>query len=279
MQSPIMHKADMSEPHERLRQARLRAGYKSAAEAARRLNVPYGTYSGHENGNRGFKREEYIRYARIFGVDTAWLLEGTGSLIPSDPTEIFCVWKLGNVGALPDGELDTSPAENDKDFVLRMSYFPEDCADVAVVGNNVRNFARKGWHLICEDAYFPLSDRHEKELCFCRLPDNKVFLYFIHKHKGNGVCDIETGNGDFMHDCVIVSASIVGMILPNIAVKSMLDIMALHSEKLMEMARGVLGDTININVGEAIDSNKFDWDRDGAIAARADEALEKHRRG
>ncbi|MFY9292718.1 MAG: helix-turn-helix transcriptional regulator [Methylorubrum rhodinum] len=62
--------------HQRLKSARIRAGYKTAREAASQLNIPYGTYSGHESGSRGIKDEELLKYAEFFGVSPAWLSYG-----------------------------------------------------------------------------------------------------------------------------------------------------------------------------------------------------------
>lgn len=60
-----------TDPHERLRIARKRR-YKTAREAAEALGVPYGTYTGHEAGSRGFA-EDVERYAKAFRVRAAWL--------------------------------------------------------------------------------------------------------------------------------------------------------------------------------------------------------------
>lgn len=62
------------ETHERLRLARERAGYASAAAAAEALGIPYGTYSGHENGGRSPKPRAIARYAKFFKVSVAWLM-------------------------------------------------------------------------------------------------------------------------------------------------------------------------------------------------------------
>lgn len=67
----------MSTPNERLRRARERF-FKSAAEAARAMGVPVGTYSGHENGHRGFPAGRAPEYARRFKVSPEWLLYGKG---------------------------------------------------------------------------------------------------------------------------------------------------------------------------------------------------------
>jgi phage repressor protein C with HTH and peptisase S24 domain len=63
----------------RLTEARKRAGYASAAEAARALGVSLTTYAGHENGSRGFASKAR-RYAQFFRVDLNWLLTGRGDM-------------------------------------------------------------------------------------------------------------------------------------------------------------------------------------------------------
>ena len=193
----MLHTADMSEPHQRLREARLRAGYKTAADAARRLNVPYGTYSGHENGNRGIKRDEYLRYARIFGVDVGWLLQGTENRNPDEWKQLLGVPCAGSIGDLPNGLLNQDSQLRDHPFVIRMNYFPDDCFYVAVMGSYARNFVRRGWALLIEDAYYPINQRHEGELCFCKRGDD-VFLYEIISVNSDGTCDIENCSGEFM---------------------------------------------------------------------------------
>lgn len=69
------------ELHERLVAARQQAGYKSAREAATAVHVPYGTYSGHENGSSGFPADKGEIYARKFKVRFEWLMRGTGPMV------------------------------------------------------------------------------------------------------------------------------------------------------------------------------------------------------
>lgn len=61
----------------RLREARIAAGFEEIGEAAKKLGLPYSTYAGHENGNRGVVRASQ-RYASVFGVSLDWLLAGRG---------------------------------------------------------------------------------------------------------------------------------------------------------------------------------------------------------
>lgn len=68
----------MTSSNERLRQARIAAGYASQREAAKSLGVVEGTYNGHENGHRGFPASRAPAYARKFKVSEEWLLYGKG---------------------------------------------------------------------------------------------------------------------------------------------------------------------------------------------------------
>ncbi len=68
---------DLSERSDRLREARLARGFDTAKAAADFLRVPYGTYSGHENGSRGIKDADLLRYSSAFRVPAAWLAYGT----------------------------------------------------------------------------------------------------------------------------------------------------------------------------------------------------------
>lgn len=67
------------EMHERLRQARTRAGFQTASDAARRFGWAESAYRHHENGTRGFKMDAAQRYARAFRVPVDWILFGKGT--------------------------------------------------------------------------------------------------------------------------------------------------------------------------------------------------------
>lgn len=72
----------MNEPCNRLKRARERAGYESAANAARRYGWSEVTYRAHENGLRGITPRVAEKYGRAFRVDPSWLLYGTGDETP-----------------------------------------------------------------------------------------------------------------------------------------------------------------------------------------------------
>lgn len=66
----------MTDPNQRLKEARQRAGYKTARLAAEALGVKYSTYAGHENGSVPIPRDRAIHYAKRFKVSVDWLLTG-----------------------------------------------------------------------------------------------------------------------------------------------------------------------------------------------------------
>lgn len=68
----------MTDPAERLRIARLRAGFETGKEAALAMGFPVSTYLAHENGSRGYPAGKAATYARKFKVPEVWLLYGTG---------------------------------------------------------------------------------------------------------------------------------------------------------------------------------------------------------
>ncbi|UWU09818.1 S24 family peptidase [Sinorhizobium medicae] len=67
----------MSERAERLREARVKAGYRFASDAANALGIVTSTYRAHENGQNDFELGEAEVYGRKFNVDPLWLLTGT----------------------------------------------------------------------------------------------------------------------------------------------------------------------------------------------------------
>lgn len=61
---------------ERLKEARLSAGFRSATEAANEHNWTASTYAAHENGTRGVKPQEIQKYASAFRADPCTIAFG-----------------------------------------------------------------------------------------------------------------------------------------------------------------------------------------------------------
>ena len=78
--------------HERLRTARIDAGYETAAQAARAFGWNQYTVASNENGNRAFGRKSAERYASAYRVGLEWLLTGKGKAKGDSPAEIVDIW-------------------------------------------------------------------------------------------------------------------------------------------------------------------------------------------
>lgn len=61
---------------QRLKKARISAGYKRAKDFCDAHNITYPTYIHHEGGDQGIKHEALEKYARLLGVSVAWLMTG-----------------------------------------------------------------------------------------------------------------------------------------------------------------------------------------------------------
>lgn len=88
----------MEEPHDRLKAARIAAGYDTAPAAAEALGVKAPTYMGHENGSRGFGAS-VDQYARRFGTTPEWILWGRGKPPRGAPPLQSGYPLVGKVGA------------------------------------------------------------------------------------------------------------------------------------------------------------------------------------
>ena len=85
-------------PHDRLKAARLAAGFETAASAALAMGVKAPTYTHHENGTAGLSRSGE-RYARFFRVSLDWLLTGRGEMKMKRDEPGLAIPILGVVGA------------------------------------------------------------------------------------------------------------------------------------------------------------------------------------
>lgn len=71
---------DKEKRAERLRAARVHAGFKNATDAAERFGWEVVTYRSHENAIRGLRPTVANIYAKAFKVSNAWLMTGEGAM-------------------------------------------------------------------------------------------------------------------------------------------------------------------------------------------------------
>lgn len=85
----IMRHNVRMEPKDRLKEARIRAGYKNPTDAARALKeINQNTLISNENGNRPISRKAAAKYGELFGVEPGWILFGEGQDTPEKITDL-----------------------------------------------------------------------------------------------------------------------------------------------------------------------------------------------
>jgi DNA-binding XRE family transcriptional regulator len=78
----------MEEMANRLRQARIEAGYSSASAAARAHGWRVSTYIAHENGQNHYDAAQAQVYATAFKTQAEWLLLGRDTLVSDIESEL-----------------------------------------------------------------------------------------------------------------------------------------------------------------------------------------------
>lgn len=106
----------MEDSGDRLREARIEAGFTSGRAAALALGIPPATYAAHENGSRRYNTDVAQRYAAFFRVSASWLLMGVQDHIfntgPNERTQISLARKqFGRGGLLGDEDIPKSSAQ------------------------------------------------------------------------------------------------------------------------------------------------------------------------
>jgi len=96
---------------ERLKEARLAAGYRSAAAAARSLKDHPQNVVDHEADRRGLTPEKAANYARLYRVEAAWLLYGEGNATASGVIGNDNFRMVGVIGEVRAGAFAEIPDE------------------------------------------------------------------------------------------------------------------------------------------------------------------------
>lgn len=191
----------MSDLHERLAWARQNAGYETASDAARALNISIPTYVAHENGSRGIKRDVAERYARFFHVPTEWLLLGRGR--PS--TRPSSVQLVGYVGAGAEiFGIDDHAMGAGLDEIELPSSAPPNSVAVRVRGDSMMPVYRDGDLIIYNQQ---LQGEHIVELigkeAIVRLADGRTFIKTIAKGSNPGTWTLWSYNAAPMTDALV----------------------------------------------------------------------------
>ena len=198
----------------RLSESRIARGFEDAKSAAKFFGWNYTTYSQHERGERGLRKDTADRYAKAYHVSAAWLLTGEGTKKPSG------IRLVGHVGAdaRPDVVVfTTGQGIFDYDVPVPPGASPSTVA-VEVRGNSMRQIAKDGWKIYYDEAEVkvgPLAlDALYGELCICWLVDGRVLFKELHPGKRPGFFFLSSTNDDPMPDEMVERAARVTFIAP-----------------------------------------------------------------
>lgn len=78
----------MKTPSDRLKEARLRAGFETPTAFAKAHDIPEPTYRGYENGNRALTQRAARQFAPLLSVSVAWLLFGEQAEVTEEEKEM-----------------------------------------------------------------------------------------------------------------------------------------------------------------------------------------------
>jgi hypothetical protein len=140
----------MKEPCDRLRELRIKKGFETAVDAARRFGWNENVYKSHENGVRGIKPHVAKKYALAFKSTASYIL--TGDNHAPVVQEVVSVALRGIVAAGMFKPNDWVPEDHTKvPAVIRNGIPPQKQYAVLVDGPSVNLRIPDGSYAICAD--------------------------------------------------------------------------------------------------------------------------------
>jgi hypothetical protein len=196
--------------HDRLRFARKKAGFASAATAARALHIPYGTYSGHENSGRGIPRDRIIQYAKRFKVRPEWLLTGHGR--PDvDVAQVIGIAGVGGVDfSFAEGELGEVPMPPGASMAT---------VAVEVRGDSMRGIAENGWIIYYDDQRDPPTPDLIGQLCVIGLACGAVLIKTLAPGTRRNCYNLESVTAPTIRNVRVAWAAPVTAIIPRLSAR------------------------------------------------------------
>lgn len=201
----------MSEPYERLQEARRKAGFKEAVEAARAYGWTQATYTSHENGIRGLRPDVAERYAKAFRVSPEWLLYGRGPrAAKAAATAQKKVPLVGYVSAgaeahfMPAGELGEVDAP---------AGATETTVAVEIRGESLGPLFDR-WIVYYNDVRRPVTPDLVGQLCVVGLEDGRVLVKKIRRSRVRGLFHLISNTEQPILDVAIEWAAVVTDLRP-----------------------------------------------------------------
>lgn len=203
---------------ERLRQARLSAGYPAAKAAANAFGWNHNTYSSNENGNAPFSYAKAKVYAEAFGVRADWLYDGSGPTETDVGGQPFPKERLapviGKVGADPEGAVLFATGQAGGDLAPLPPGGTEKAVALQIVGHSMRGLADNGGLIYFEDQRSLPTPDMLGEVVVVETDTDEVLVKRLLRGSRSGRYDLESINGPIRRDCRLRWAAHITAIIP-----------------------------------------------------------------
>lgn len=171
----------MMEPFERLQDARRKAGYPQAIDAARAFGWGESTYISHENGTRGIRKDVAEKYGKAFRVSPAWILygniakKGLSALPAKKQVQLVGYVAAGAAAHFFDdqgdlGEVDAPDGASDNTVA------------VEIRGDSLGALFDR-WLVFYDDVHRPVTGDQLGKLCVVGLRDGRVLIKKIQRSR------------------------------------------------------------------------------------------------
>ena len=201
---------------DRLKQARLAAGYATAAEAAAAHGGQEGGWHpqnvrDHEANRRGVDADQAERYGRAYRVDPAWLLFGGANRKPKGNTLVPVV---GFVGADPSGQVLFSEGQGTGDQAPLPPGGTPRAVALEVRGRSMPDVAEDGALLYFEDQHTHPTREHIGRVVVCELQSGEVLVKRLLRGDQPDLWDLESIVGPTRHGVRIKWVANISAIVP-----------------------------------------------------------------
>lgn len=198
----------------RLRQARLAAGFETAAAAAEAHGWNRNTYASNENGNAPYSWRRSRDYAAAFGVRPEWLYDAqspqSGAAAGGGgPAPI-----IGRVGADPGGEVLLAGGQAPPEFAPLPPGGTERAVALRVSGHSMRGLADDGALIYFEDQRTPPSPDMLGQVVVVELDTGEVLVKRLLRGASPGRFDLESLAGPTRRDARLRWAAHITAIVP-----------------------------------------------------------------
>lgn len=170
----------MKKPGDRLRSARIEAGFENAVDAARAYGWPESAYISHENNARGLRPPVAERYAKALKVPVEWILYEKGPK-KRETSVAHMVPLVGYVGA--GAETHFFGGNGDLDEVKAPDDSSQETVAVEIRGESLGALFDR-WLVFYDNVQRPVSSDHIGRLCVVGLPDGRILIKKVQKSRG-----------------------------------------------------------------------------------------------